>query len=182
MPGISTFEGTMDKVILDRYDIFNKESKENFKNKYGSIIFDNYKFVAQSSTVSESYVVQRAKLLIHDKFKSRGNYLFNEISARKGKESGAPVVDLYDPNKRFGIELHWRTKTINHKEMLKRMKIYNERFGKVILIFLQWGEGKGWTRFNGFNFLHDHVMQRYDKEGIKYYFFNVDKPVFDWLI
>ncbi len=184
MGSISTFEGKMDQEILDKYYIFDKESKVKFeKDYYGSISLGDYKYTAlNSQKKSESYVVKKAKLVIYNEFKLRERYLFNEISVRKGSDCGAPVIDLYDPEKRFGIELHWHSKKINHKEMIERMKVYNKRFGTVILLFLQWGDSNGWKRLCGIDFLHRHVEERYKAAGINYQFFNVDKPSFDWLI
>ena len=163
------------------YDLFKKECNDKFKERFGdSLEFGELTYKYQNQTF-ESNVVKKAKMLIFDYYKSKGGFLFNEISARKGKESGAPVIDLYDFDKRFGMELHWHSQKLVHKIMIERMINYKKIFGECILVLLSYGIGNPWKRKQGINHLQDYSLKKYTDAGIKVIFFNIDEPVFDWL-
>lgn len=130
---------------------------------------------------SESCIIKKAKLLIYQHYKAKGSMIYNEISARKGSEPGAPTADLLDIKRNLCIELFWNSKKSAHPQMLKRLERYKKIFGSCILVFLSWGKGNAFKKAQGFTYITEFSRERYNKAGIKVVFFNIDKPDFSWI-
>ncbi len=164
------------KEEREKYQFFKQRTLDNFEyTEEEGILYYAHK------QVFESAQVMKAKMLIDDYFRSKGQEVFNEISAREGKNPGAPTIDLFDFKHRRAIEVHYRHKEINHTQMLERLRKYRRLFGTTYLLLIQWGEGNGFKPYQGFTFLQDYTMKRYEDAGFKVVFFNLDNPDFSWV-
>ncbi len=167
--------------IQKSYDELKEESKIRFKENHGNEIFRKGMMYKNHDQTYESHIVKKAKLIISKYYNQGDKFFYNEISARKGKECGAPVIDLYDSTHLVGIELHWQTKKLQHSKMIPRILRYKEIFGECILVLLSYGVGNAWKRKQGITYLKEETLKRYKESGIKVIFFNIDEPNFEWL-
>ena len=153
-------------------------NKKLFKHLHGEKIIKNGYTLKIRNQANESQMVKKAKLLL---LKNYQHTLFLEVSARKGVSPGAMCIDAYDIENRIGIETHWQHKKIHHDSFIERIKKYQKIFGKISVLFLQWGEGNGFKPTRGYTHIQKHNLKKYKENNIDVVFFNTDKPNFDWL-
>ena len=167
--------------ITKEYEEFKQNSLNMFEEKFQEKFIYQDLIYKPHNQMFESNITKKAKLMIFEKYKAKHGFLFNEISARKAKAHGAPTIDLYDIDRRLGIELHWKTRKLTHSVMIPRILRYKKIFGDAILVLLSYGEGNAWKRKQGITYLQESTLKNYIDNGIKIVFFNIDEPKYDWI-